>query len=172
MPSGPMQMSVSRFEFDKLVYLLGRSEHDPEVRNFLGESMSNIERDEYYGSLEFKPEGVDVVFNEAPWVVSSEQIIDPKELYLCAFHLHSDGHEGYAAYAGQLPNGVDLGDSEAELLRKMGQPSTAGGGIMSSVTIDPIPRWLRYSFRGVFLHFQLDREGRIEMATLSARDIK
>jgi hypothetical protein len=57
------------FEFDKLVTLLGRSESDAEVRDFFEREMSNIERNEYYGFLEFKPDGVAVVFNEAPWVI-------------------------------------------------------------------------------------------------------
>src|SRR5579864_8490706 len=102
-------MSTSKFDFEKLINLLWRSENDPETRNFFGQQMSSIERDEYYGSLEFKPEGVDVVFKEAPWVVPSEKITDPKELHVAAFHLHREGHEGYAGYSSQLPNGVALG---------------------------------------------------------------
>jgi hypothetical protein len=76
-----MTMST-HFSFEQLVSLLGRSENDPAVRNFFGHEISNIDRDEYYGSLEFKPEGVDVVFLEAPWVVPSEEITDPKVLYI------------------------------------------------------------------------------------------
>jgi hypothetical protein len=120
-----MTMST-RFSFEQLVSLLGRSENDPAVRNFFGHEISNIDRDEYYGSLEFKPEGVDVVFLEAPWVVPSEEITDPKVLYIAAFHLHREGHEGFAGYSGQLPNHVALGDSEIELLRRMGEPIRRG----------------------------------------------
>src|SRR6476469_9299279 len=120
-------MTTSKFDFSKLVALLGRSENDPAVRNFFGKQMSDIERDEFYGTLDFKPEGIDIVFQEAPWVVPSENITDPKELYLTAFHLHGDGHEGYEGYSGQLPNGLAFGDSEAEVLRKMGLPVKIGG---------------------------------------------
>jgi len=102
------KMSVSKFQFQKLINLLRRSENDPEVRKFFGRQMALIERDEYYGSLEFRPEGVDAVFQEAPWVVPSEKITDPKELYLAAFHFHRTGHEGYRGYSGELPNGVAL----------------------------------------------------------------
>jgi hypothetical protein len=77
----------TRFGFEQLVCLLGRSENDPIVRSFFGNEITAIDRDEYYGSLEFKPEGVGVVFKEAPWVVPSEEIADPKELYVAAFHL-------------------------------------------------------------------------------------
>ena len=134
--------------------------------------MSTIYRDEYYGSLEFKSEGVGVVFQEAPWVVPSEKITDPKELYVAAFHLCREGHEGFTGYSGQLPNGVALGDSEAELLRKMGAPLKRGGGGMSLILKQPIPHWFRFALGDAILHFQLDPRGRVDMATLQTPEIK
>src|SRR5436853_7796976 len=115
-------MSTSTFEFAEFEKILRRSERDPAIKSFFGQELANIERDEYYGWLEFKSEGVDVVFNEAPWVLPSEEITDPKELYLAAVHMHREGHEGYAEYSGKLPNEVALNEVEAELFRKMGQP--------------------------------------------------
>jgi hypothetical protein len=155
-----------------MVELLSRSENDPQVRGFFGHAMSRIGRDEYYGSLEFKPEGVDVVFKEAPWVAPPEKVTDPKGLYVAAFHLHREGHEGYAGYSGQLPNGVALDDSEREALRKLGPPHSQGGGGMSKVLKKPIPRWFRYPLRDGFLHIQLDAESRIEMVTLDGSEFK
>ena len=160
-------MNTSKFEFNKLVTLLRCSENDPELRSFFGRYMSNIERNEFYGFLEFKPDGVAVVFNEAPWVISPKEVTDPKELYLLAFHLYREGHEGYAGYSGRLPNGVVMGDSEAVVLRKMGQPSQRGGGNMMPVLNRPVAQWLRYPFGNATLRFQLDRKGCVEMATLS-----
>jgi hypothetical protein len=162
-----MQMSTSRFELNKLVALLRRSENDPDVRNFFEQEMSSIERDEFYGTLQFKPEGVEVVFKEAPWVLDSPKIVDPKELYIVAFHLYRKGHEGYAEYSGQLPSGVKMGDEEAVVLRKMGQPSQRGGGNMMPVLNRPVAFWLRYPFGDASIRFQLDQNGRVEMATLS-----
>jgi hypothetical protein len=164
-------MSTSRFEFYKLVNLLGRSENDPEVKTYFGQQMSDIERDEFYGSLEFKPEGVDVVFQEAPWVVPSENITDPKELYVAAFHLHRDGHEGYAGYSNRLPNGLALGDSETDVLRKMGQPVKIGGGGMSRVTKGPVPRWFWFVLGDAILHIQFDANGCAEMVTPRTPDV-
>lgn len=89
-------MTAPKFEFDKLVKLLRRSENDPELRSFFGRAISNIKRKEYYGFLESKRDGVDAVFNEAPWVLPPVEITDPKELYLIAFHFHREGHEGHA----------------------------------------------------------------------------
>ncbi|MGA2497920.1 MAG: hypothetical protein ABSH20_09270 [Tepidisphaeraceae bacterium] len=165
-------MNTQRFEFAEIVKLLRCSENDPKIRSFFGEAMSRIKRDEYYGALEFDTEGVDAVFVEAPWVVPLAEITDPKVLYLSAFHLHRAGHEGFAGYTGQLPNGVALGDLEAEVLGKMGQPSLTGGGGMSTVLPGPIPRWFRYSIGSFVLHFQLDTMGRVEMVTVSAPDVR
>ena len=86
-------MSSPKLEFAIILELLRRSENDPKVRNFFGQAISRIERDERHGSLEFKSEGVDVVFKET-WVRSSDAVVDPRELYLAAFHLHREGHEG------------------------------------------------------------------------------
>lgn len=96
---------------------------------------------------------------------------DPKELYVAAFHLHREGHEGYAGYSGQLPNGVAFDDPEVEVLRKMGSsPRSRGGGGMSKLLKGPIPYWFRYTFGNGVLHFQLNATGRIEMVTLDASD--
>jgi hypothetical protein len=165
-------MNASKFEFAELVKLLRHPENDPEVRNFFGQTLSSIERDEYYGSLEFKTEGVEAVFREAPWVVPPTEITDPKMLHLAAFHLHRDGHDGYSGYSGQLPSKTAFGDTEAELIRNMGEPIVIGGGGMSTVMKRPIPRWLRYTLGDANLQFQMDTHGRVEMATLSTPDIQ
>ena len=160
------------FSFQKLVSLLGRSVNDPVVKNFFGPEISNIERDEYYGSLEFKPEGIDVVFEEAPWIVPSERVTDPKLLHIAAFHMHREGHEGFAGYPGQLPNGVALGDSETELLRKMGKPIRTEGDGASSLLDQPVPRWFWFAMGAAILHFQLDASGKVDMVTLQMPRIK
>jgi hypothetical protein len=156
----------TRFGFEQLVSLLGRSENDPIVRSFFGRDIFNIDRDEFYGTLEFKPEGVDVVFKEAPWVLPSEKVIDPKELWLSSFHLHREDQDGFAEYSGKLPHGVALGDSETELLRKMGEPMKIGGGYIDPEHKRPIPRWFWFALGEAILHFQLDSMGRIDLATL------
>jgi len=163
-------MTTSKFEFEKLVKLLGRSEKDQSTASFFGQAISNIKHDEYCGSLEFKSEGVDVVFQEAPWVIPSEQIYDPKELYLAAFHLHSSGHEGYQGYSGELPSALAFGDSDAEVLRKMGQPIKTGGGM--SRFIGAISRWSWYPIDDAILHLQFNSQGRVEMVTLRVPDVK
>ena len=162
----------TRFEFESLLSLLGRSENDPAIRQFFGRDIFMIDRDEYYGTLEFKSEGVDVVFNEAPWVVPPEQVRDPKELWLAAFHLYREGHQGFAQYQGELPNRVVFGDSEHDLLRKLGEPLKRGGGVISSFDGQSIPRWFWFTLGKSILHLQLDGMGRVDMATLQVPEIK
>lgn len=164
-------MNTPRFEFAELLNLLRRSEDDPEVGNYFGGQMLNIKRDEFYGWLKFQPEGVEVVFQEAPWVIPSEKITNPKELYLAAFHLYSKGYEGYGGYSNRLPNGVAFDDSVDQVLSKMGQPTTRGGGNMSRLLNKRIPHWFRYAFGDAILRFEFDEYGRVNIATLSVPEI-
>lgn len=89
-----------------LAALLRRPVNDEQVVNFLGPLLSKLRRSAYYGFISLKGDGLDVVFNEAPWVIPEPAITDPRRLYLCAFHLHRSGHQGYSQYRGRLPNGV------------------------------------------------------------------
>lgn len=160
-------MSRPKFELAIILDLLRRSENDPEDRNSFGQAISRMERDERHESLEFKSEGIDVVFKET-WVRSSDAVADPRELYVAAFHLHREGHEGYVGYSGQLPNSVTLDEPESDVLRKMGHPILVGGGGLSKVLEGPISRWFRYALGKGFLNLQLDANGRLEMATVDS----
>jgi hypothetical protein len=161
-------MDASKFEFTRLLDLLCRSENDPQVRHFCGRAISRIEHDEYYGALEFKSDGVDVVFKEAQWMKPLEQIASAEELYVAAFHLHRAGHEDFCGYTGQLPNGLAFGDREEEVLQKMGPPLSRGGGGISNLLKLTVPRWCRYMIGDRFIHVQLDSNGCVEMVTLDA----
>jgi len=163
---------MPNFEFSTLVSLLRRPAKDREVLAFFGPAISSLTRDEYYGSIDFMSDGVEAVFKEAPWVAPKAEITDAKDLYVSAFHLHREGHDGYAGYVGDLPHGARLNDSEAELVRKLGQPTAAGGGGMSAVLKRPIARWIKYSIGDAVLNIQFDADGRAEMATLFAPDQK
>ena len=101
-------------------------------------------------------------------IVPRAEIVDPKVLYLAAFHMHREGHDGYVGYSGQLPRAVTLNDTEGEVLRKMGPPAATGGGDVSAVLKRLTQRWLRYPLGGANLQFQFDANGRMDLATLSA----
>ena len=168
-------MGIAGLEFTYLAELLGLPLSNERIVTLLGPHVFRIGRDAYYGSISSKSEGVDIVFQEAPWVLPPEQIVDEKALHLSAFHFHREGHEGHAGYAGALPNNLLFGDQEARLRRKMGEPLLTGGGGVS--TLRPgaewlIPRWIKYAIGDNILHLQLDPDGQLEMATLMTPDVR
>jgi hypothetical protein len=166
-------LNFAEIDAADLASLLRQPLNDDRVVAFLEALVFKIRRSAYYGFVALEDDGVDVVFNEAPWVIPEAEITDPKRLYLSAFHLHREGHEGYAQYRGKLPNGVAFGDPKADLLNKLGEPYATGGGGMSSVPPRlPIPHWLKYKLGEAILRFQLDDADRIEMVTLMTPDIR
>jgi hypothetical protein len=152
--------------------MLRRSINDPEVQEFLGSTIDKVARDEYYGSIEFKSDGVEIVFKEAPWVIPIEKIDDKTELFISAFHFHRSGHDNYSGYLGKMQNGVALGDSDTTIELKLGLPAAVGGGSMSSVLKRMVPRWLQYPVGEAIVNFQLDSNNKSELATLYAPDQK
>jgi hypothetical protein len=168
-------LGIADFEFTSLAELLGLPLSNERIVAVLGPRAFKIQRDAYYGFIQLRTEGVDVVFQEAPWVLPPEQIVDEKALHLAAFHFHREGHEGYSGYTGALPNGVVFDDPESELRRKMGEPLLTGGGGVSTVLPGAerlIPRWIKYAVGDNILHLQLDPDGQLEMATLMTPDIE
>jgi hypothetical protein len=161
---------MSTFDYHQLEPLLRKPADDPAVLGFIARDPRSIERSAHLGYVEFAEEGVSVMFKAATEPASREAI-DAADWRLSAFHLHSENHEGYSMYRGDLPGGVQFGDPESEVLRKLGQPSDIGGGGISSVLGRSIPRWLRYGRENNVIQFQLDPRGKVEMATLYAPDL-
>ncbi len=168
-------MRVADFDLVHLVEFLTLPFDDRRLISFLGPLASSIERDRdsYYAFLSLPEQGVEVVFQEAPWVIRPEKISDEKALHLAAFHFHRAGHDGHAGYSGRLPGDIAFGESEFDIRRKLGEPISMGGGGVSSVPPRlPIPRWRKYGVGGAILHLQLDEVGRLEMATLQVPDVR
>jgi hypothetical protein len=93
-----LHLDFAEIDVADLASLLRRPLNDDRVVAFLGALVFKIRRSAYYGFVALENDGVDVVFNEAPWVIPEAEITDPKRLYLSAFHLHREGHEGYAEF--------------------------------------------------------------------------
>ena len=160
-----------KFEFEYLRSLLRRPLDDLPVLSFIGGDPSVVERDDYYGSVLFNDAGVDMVLNEAPFVLPAAEVTDPTKLYVCAFHFHRQGHEDFEQYGGELPGGVLFGESEADVRRRLGDPSKEGGGGTSPVLQRPIGRWIQYVLdHDALLHLQFDKLGTVEMVTLQSAD--
>jgi hypothetical protein len=164
-------MTSPEFSYDNLRHLLRRRADDAAVVRLIGGKNTPIERSSHLGFVEFKPEGVSVMFKEAPWIIPLAAIGDPKALHVSAFHFHRQGHEGYTGYTGSLGSGASLGDSEQDLQRKLGPPSATGGGGMSKMLRKPIPRWIRYEIDDYIVQYQLDSEDRSELVTLYVPDV-
>lgn len=168
-------MRVADFELAQLATLLALALEDDRLSAFLGPLASRVERDHasYYASLSLPEQGVELVFNEAPWALPPEQIVDPKALHLVAIHFHSAGHEEHSGYAGRLPGDIAFGETEFDIRRKLGEPYAKGGGGMSAATPTfPIPSWRKYRLGTAILHLQLDDVGRLEMVTLQRPDVR
>jgi hypothetical protein len=154
----------------RLADLLGRPASDREVVGLIGGDLNRIERVEHLGYVERKDIGISVMFAEAPHVIPSGRISDATALHLSCFHLHRDGHEGHAQYAGDIPGRVHFGDRREEIVRKLGEPLSTGGGGLSAIDNQPIPRWMRYSLATSILQFELDAEDRMQMISLYLPD--
>lgn len=157
-----------KFDFEQLAKKIGKPAYQADVKDLIQCEPGEIERFKHVGIVEFKENGVSIIFKEAPWVVPEREIVDSKTLYLCAFHFHRNGHEDYSAYQGRLPAGVSFNDTDAEVISKLGKPIATGGGGISTVLKKPIPRWLRYLIGDATFQLQLDENSRVEMVTFSA----
>jgi hypothetical protein len=159
-----------KFDFENLPSLLRQRADEPAVVRFVERDPDQIERSAYLGWVSFKEHGMSVMFVEAARLIPAPQTTDPGDLHVSAFHLHRQNHEGFAQYCGKLPGGVVFGDSKEDIIRKLGSPLTTGGGGYSDILKKPIPCWIRYAVANALLHFQLDAEGKLEMATLFIPD--
>jgi hypothetical protein len=153
--------------FERLGALLSKPVSDADIRELI--AGRELERSAHQGFVEIVDVGVSLMFKEAPWVVESDYV-DPSALYLSAIHFHRQGHEGYAQYSGALPGGVRFDDDSSELRSKLGEPLSTGGGGMSKVLRQAIPRWSKYRSErdGIVIHFQFDAQDRLELVTLMA----
>jgi hypothetical protein len=153
-------------DFQHLLQLLRRRADDPSVVGLIGPDPSKINRNEYYGSVEFQDQGVEVVLKEAPWVMPPDDSLNPKDLFVAGFHFHRQGHDGYDEYQGQFPGGVAFSDNEMVVRHKLGEPSASGGGGISRVLKRPLAHWIQYKIDDSLLRFQLDADGKVDLVTL------
>ena len=160
-------------DWSTLADLLRHPPSDQMVVDFLGRTIASLDQNRDFSFVEFKADGLEVVFGPAARVVPASELVDPQELRLIAFHLHRAGHEGYAAYRGALPGGVTLDDREWTVVRKLGAPASSGGGGISSTQPGGwVPYWIKYQIGSNALSYQSDRKGCVEMATLMAPDVR
>ena len=158
---------MMKFDFQNLLQLLCLKVNSTVVVESLGSGALSPERDEFYGSIEFLEQGVEVVLKEAPWVFPTDESLNPNDLFIVGFHFHREGHDGYKEYSGQFPNKVSFRDTEEAVRNKLGGSLTTGGGSFSRIMGGVLPRWIQYQLeKTFFLRFQLDSDGKVNMVSL------
>lgn len=151
-------------EISQMRSLLRMRADNPEVRSRIAIDPGSIGRHAYAGTAVFKAEGYEVAYAEAPWVLASEVITDPAALHVRGFHMHRQGHDGFAQFGGALPRGVAFGESKASVLSKMGPPGAVsrcvdqGGAVGAS--------WIRYSLGDADVQFQFGTDDGLELVSL------
>ena len=85
----------------------------------IGGESDAIVRVEHLGYVARKDAGISVMFAEASHVVPSSRISDVAALHVNCFHLHCDGYEGHAQYAGDIPGRVRFGDRREDIVSKL-----------------------------------------------------
>lgn len=148
-----------------MIKLLGRSTEDKIVISSLKGDLCRITRDEYYGSINYIDDGFDIVFQEEAWIFPDIHPKNEELLYISAFHLHREGHEGFRQFQGQLAGDLFFGCPFDEVLRKLGSPDVKGGeGSMMGINV---PLWMKYFYDVFCVHCQFDVEKKLEMMTIS-----
>jgi hypothetical protein len=66
---------------------------------------------------------------------------------------YANGYQGHVQFQGVLPCGLSFEDSQQKVRKKLGRPTTSGGGRMLPV-IGKAPAWDRYDESALSLHIQ------------------
>lgn len=76
-----------------------------------------------------------------------------------AIQLHSDGHEGFSAYTGSLPNELDFNMGKSDVRAALGEPEKYGEEKEVAI-FGKIPAWDRFSRKGFKLHVEYEFGGK------------
>lgn len=83
---------------------------------------------------------------------------------------YSSKAEGFREFSGSLPESISFGECEQVIQRRLGQPSSKGGG-QTIQFFGKVPKWNRYDREGFALHIQYgDDERSIKVVSLMRPD--
>jgi hypothetical protein len=80
-------------------------------------------------------------------------------------HLHAEGHDGYAAYHGEMPLGVRFGASRDDVHAARGAPATSGS-VPPIAQPGPDRTWDRFDLADMQLNVQYSGAGAVHLVTL------
>jgi hypothetical protein len=135
--------------------VLGCKEGDADLESFLSKLGKKPEmvRSAYLGFLEYKKQGIEVVFTERDLLNEHLPSGYTNTLRVEGIHFYSEGYEGYKSYKGELIDNVTFSDNRDEVRLKLGKLDKSGGG-NRSFTGKFWPFWDRYDFGNYSLSFQ------------------
>lgn len=160
------------FNFNRMRNLLRKHIGEPEIQELVRNSDNGATHSAHVGFLQFQEHGVAIMFKEAPWIVRSYPPGGEKDLYVNAIHFYSNGYEANSQYQGELPGGVHFGDSEDEVVRKLGMPHDKGGGGYIKLLKKTAPAWVKYDIEEDILNIQFNEERRVDLVTLFTKPLK
>lgn len=87
-----------------------------------------------------------------------------ERLHHIHFFIHAD--EGYGAYVGPLPQGIEIGADEGSIVNSFGPPAKSGGG-KASPLLGFIHKWVKYNIgAGRAIRFEFSREGKLRRSSV------
>lgn len=153
-----------------LANLLGRRIDDREVAQFMrGLGPENVDDDE---DEDYDDDDLDYDEDETYRSFSSGgvSLLVGSDMLVRAIFLYSQGREGFDQYAGEIDGGITFADVRADVIRRLGEPSTAGGGGHSAV-YGTAPQFIRYDRPGHSLHVEFAADGgTVSLVTLMTPD--
>ena len=74
------------------------------------------------------------------------------------------GRNGFAQFAGKLPNGIKFGDTPEKIRAALGKPTRSGPSVVR--TPGPDEGWDRYEYPRHRVHFSYAEDGRLDLIML------
>lgn len=153
-----------------LAQLLGRRIDDPEVEQFmrgLGPEHVDDDEDEDYDDDDLDDDEDETYRSFRSGGVS---LLVGSDMLVRAIFLYSQDREDFDAYAGEIDGGIGFADDRAGVIRRLGEPSTTGGGGHSAI-YGTAPQFIRYDRPDHSLHVEFANDGgTVSLVTLMTRD--
>lgn len=88
---------------------------------------------------------------------------------IAAVQLHSENHEGYSQFSGEIPAGISFAMNRGQVRNLLGLPVQSGGG-GNVVLLGPRPAWDAYKIDEYRLHVEYaDDNNSIRLITISTQ---
>lgn len=129
----------------------------------------NVRRSERMAFIELKDVGVSIAATQDSWrsLYGLAEKAQAEGFFATGIHFYSNASKGYRAYVGDLWNGVFFGQKRKDVIALHGTPAVSGGGVLSKVVSDPVPRWIKYALgENKFVHLQFSNHDGLELLTV------